>query len=213
MQASKKTRSMVQFSILLAIEAIFCFTPLGSLPAIGPIVATMAIVPVVLTAVLMGTGMGTLMGFFAGLFSFLVWTFSPPNPLIAFVFTPFYSLGSLSGNYWSLFICFVPRILSGTFAGLSYKALAKLFPDGGKGNAISYCSGGAIGSLTNTFLVMGSIYLFFGTDYSNALGIGYELLLGIIGATILTSGIPEAVLNAVAAYFICRAVKKAMAHT
>ena len=43
---SKKTLFMAHFALLLAIEAIVCFTPLGSLPAIGPIVATLGMVPV-----------------------------------------------------------------------------------------------------------------------------------------------------------------------
>jgi hypothetical protein len=36
MKTKNKTLFLAQFSILPAIEAIFCFTPLGSLPAIGP---------------------------------------------------------------------------------------------------------------------------------------------------------------------------------
>ena len=85
---SKNTLRLAQFALLLAIEAIVCFTPLGSLPAVGPIVATLGMVPVIITAVVLGTGAGTLMGAFAGLFSFIVWSFFPPNPLTAFVFTP-----------------------------------------------------------------------------------------------------------------------------
>jgi uncharacterized membrane protein len=119
-----KVLFMVQFALLLALEAIVCFTPLGSLPAVGPIVATLMLIPVILTAVLLGTAAGTAMGFFAGLFSFLVWTFSPPSPIVAFVFTPFYALGDLRGNIWSLVICFVPRILVGTVTGVQVSSKA-----------------------------------------------------------------------------------------
>ena len=63
----KQILFLVQFAMLLAIEAVFCFTPLGSLP-IGPMVATFAMLPVIVAAILLGTGAGTLMGFFAGLF-------------------------------------------------------------------------------------------------------------------------------------------------
>ena len=62
---------MVQFAMLLGIEAVFCFTVLGSLP-IGPMVATLAMLPVIVAALLLGTGAGAAMGFFAGLFSFIV---------------------------------------------------------------------------------------------------------------------------------------------
>ena len=45
----KQILFLVQFAMLLAIEAVFCFTPLGSLP-IGPMVATFAMLPVIVAA-------------------------------------------------------------------------------------------------------------------------------------------------------------------
>ena len=153
---NKKTLFMVQFALLLAIEALFCFTALGSIP-IGPIVATLAMVPVVITSILLGTKAGTLMGFFTGLFSFIVWTFMPPSPA-AFLFTPFYSLGELGGNFWSLVICFVPRILTGTVAGICYTALKRTKMK----DFLVYGLSAFLGSLVNTLLVLGGIFLFFG---------------------------------------------------
>ncbi len=201
MNSKNKTLSLVQFAILLAIEALFCFTPLGSLPALGPIVATLAMIPVIITALVLGTGAGALMGGFAGLFSLLVWTFMPPIPLAAFVFSPFYSLGEFTGNFYSLIICFIPRIAVGVVAGLAYKALHKSFPE-----KQSLCLGAsaALGSLANTLGVMGGIWLFFGAEYSYLAG---KAILLIIATTVLTSGIPEAVISAVAAIAICRPLK------
>ena len=196
---------MTQFSVLLAIEALFCFTPLGSLPAFGPIVATLGMIPVVITAVLLGTKAGSLMGFFAGLFSFLVWTFTPPVPVMAFVFTPFYSLGELSGNIGSLIICFVPRILVGTVAGITYHALSKAFP---QKKVLSFSVSAFAGSMANTFGVMGGIWLFFGGEYSSLAG---NTMLILIGTTILTSGIPEAIVAAIATSAVCKALQAAMA--
>ncbi|QEY33612.1 ECF transporter S component [Caproiciproducens galactitolivorans] len=205
---NKKTLFLAQFAILLAIEAIVCFTPLGSLPAFGPIVATLGMVPVIITAILLGTGAGTLMGFFAGLFSFCVWTFTPPSPL-AFVFTPFYSVGPAVRNYWSLAICFIPRILVGVVTGACFRLFTKLKWK----NIVAYGLSGVFGSLTNTFLVLGGIYVFFGQSYADALNVSYHLLLGIIGLTVLTSGIPEAVVGGAAAYAICCPIQKHMIHT
>ena len=198
---TKQTLFIAQFSILLAIEVIFCFTPLGSLPALGPIVATVAMIPIVLTALLLGTKAGTMMGAFAGLFSFLVWTFMPPIPPVAFVFTPFYSAGELSGNFGSVLICFVPRILVGTVTGLSYNGLAKIFP---KKNILCFSLSGALGSLTNTFGVLGGIWLFFGDQYSSLYGASMIVAIGI---TTLTSGIPEAVISALAAAAVCKPLR------
>lgn len=206
----KKILFLAQFSMLLAIEAIVSFTPLGSLPAIGPVVATLSHIPVIITAILLGTGAGTAMGFFFGLFSFMVMTFTPPGPT-AFVFTPFYSIGELSGNLWSIVICFLPRILIGVVTGLSFKLLTKLFAKFKKKDAIVYGASGFLGSITNTLLVLGGIYVFFGKDFASVIGTSYNLLLGIIGGIVLTSGIPEAILGAVLAYAICRPLKKILA--
>jgi uncharacterized membrane protein len=203
-----KTLVLTQFAMLLAIEAVVCFTPLGSLPAIGPIVATLAMVPVIITAILLGTGAGAAMGAFAGLFSLLVWTFTPPSPLVAFVFTPFYTLGTTRGNVWSLVICFVPRILVGVVAGACFKLFSRLKWKSGGVFGLS----GALGSLANTFGVLGGIYIFFGHSYATVLGKGFDVLLGLIGLTILTSGIPEAVIGGVAAYAVCRPIRKRMQH-
>ncbi len=200
----KRILFLTQFSILLAIEAIFCFTPLGSIPFTPAIVATLAMVPVIITGILLGTGAGTAMGFIAGLFSFIVWTFIPPNPATAFVFTPFYSIGEIHGNLWSLVICFVPRILTGTVAGLTFKGMRKIFPKGK--DFLVYGLSSCLGSLTNTLPVLFGIYFFFGKPYAEVLGIGYQLLLGLVGTSILTNGVPEAIISVLAGYFICKPI-------
>lgn len=207
MTTSEKTLFLTRFSILLALEAIFCFTPLGSIP-IGPMVATTMMIPVIIAGILMGPKAGTAMGAFAGLFSFLVWTFVPPSPL-AFVFTPFYSVGEISGNFWSLVIVFVPRILAGTFTGLCFQWMQKRKFTGKKA-AFAYGLSGLVGSMTNTVGVLGGIYLFFGRDYASALGMGYELLLGAVGAVVLTNGIPEAILSTVIASVVCQPLRLMM---
>ena len=204
----RKTVTLTQFAMLLAIEALVCFTPLGSLPAVGPIVATLGMVPVIITAILLGTGAGACMGAFAGLFSFLVWTFAPPNPLMAFVFTPFYMLGATHGNVWSLVICFVPRILVGVVAGACFKLFTRLNWKSG----VVYGLSGVLGSLVNTLGVLGGIYVFFGHSYATVLGKSFDLLLGLIGLTILTNGIPEAIIGGVAAYAVCRPLRRYMKH-
>ncbi len=206
-QSPFNTRFLTKFSMLLALEAIVCFTPLGSLPAIGPIVATLSHLPVIVAAILLGTKAGAAMGFFFGLFSFIVWTFTPPAP-IAFLFTPFYTVGEVSGNFWSLVICFAPRILIGVVTGASFTAFKKLFAESGKFQIVTYGLSGLMGSLTNTLLVLGGIYIFFGRDYASVIGVSFDVLLGLIGTTILTSGIPEAILGAIVAYAVCRPLEK-----
>lgn len=204
MNRKTNTLFLIQFSVLLALEALFCFTPLGSLPALGPIVATLAMIPVVITAILLGPKAGTAMGFFTGLFSLIVWTFTPPSPIMAFVFTPFYSLGEISGNFGSLLICFVPRILTGTLTGLFYNTLKYSSP---QKSTFNMAASAAFGSLINTFGVMLGIWMFFGDVYSSLAG---NAMLYIIGLTVLTSGIPEALVAAFVAPAVCKPLQIVM---
>ena len=104
-------------------------------------------------------------------------------------------------------ICFVPRILIGVVTGLTFQALKHT-----KNRLLSYGLSGILGSLTNTLLVLGGIYFFFGQDYATAIGSAYNLLLGLIVLTILTSGIPEAILGGFAAYAIGAPLNKVLSN-
>ena len=206
MKTNKRILFLAQFSMLLAIQIVVCFTPLGSIP-IGPLVATLAGVPVIITAIMLGTKAGALMGFFTGLFRFLVATFAPTSP-VAFVFTPFYSIGDAKGNFWSLVISFVPRILIGVVAGIVFQALKKALKGRKSAKVIPYAVSGILGSLTNTVLVLSGIYVFFGQAYAATLGMSYELLLGALSVTVATNGILEAVVCAVAASAVCYPLRR-----
>ena len=210
MSKTRKNRKQIlflcQFSILLAIEIIVCFTPLGTLPSLGMLSATLSHVPVIITALILGTKAGTLMGFAFGMCSFIYWTFVAPGAF-SFLYTPFYTLGEYSGNFGSLLICFVPRILIGVVTALTMKGLTKLF----KNEFVAATIAGVAGTLTNTLLVLGGIYIFFGTEYySMAVADSSQTLLDFLGMVILTNGLPEAAIGGIAASAIGIPVKKAI---
>lgn len=186
------TKTLTLLGILTAIELLVCFTPLGSLP-IGPIVATLSHIPVILTGVTLGAGAGAYMGAVFGLSSFIVNTMTPT--VTSFVFTPFYSLGEISGNGWSLVLCFVPRILLGVAAGLLFRVISAH----DKHRIAAYAVSAVAASLLHTVLVLGGLYVFFGRAYAQAVGQAYDALLGLIGTVVLTNGVPEAVIAAVVA--------------
>ena len=197
----KKVRYLVFFAIIIAIEAVFCFTPLGSIP-IGPLVATLAMIPVCITGVLLGVRAGSVLGFIAGLFSFIYWTFMAPG-VMSLAFTPFYKFEftegvTFGGSWWTLVICFVPRILVGTVSGLVYKAIAGKTEK----NAVRITGAalaGIAGSVTNTVGVLGGIALFMGNEFGAIAETipTYGTLWGFIGLTVLTNAIPEAVVSGV----------------
>ncbi len=190
-----KTITITTLGLLVGIEIILALTPLGSLP-IGPLVATTAHIPVIIAACMLGTGAGAFMGFVFGLLSFLVMTFMPgASALTAFVFTPFFSVGEVSGNAWSLVICFVPRILLGVSCGLIFKGISRF----DKRGFIACPVAAIISTLLHTCLVLGGIYVFFGPAYAQAVGLEYSALLGALGVVIGTNGVLEAVLAGVLA--------------
>ena len=135
-------------------------------------------------------------------------TFNPN--LTSFVFSPFYSLGNVHGNFKSLIICFVPRILIGVVAYYVYTGIVKLIKkkNSGKSSAAALAAAGAAGALTNTLLVMNGIYFLFGSSYANAKGIATDALYGVILGVIGTQGVPEAIVAAV----LTAAIGKALLH-
>ncbi|MBQ1848134.1 MAG: ECF transporter S component [Clostridia bacterium] len=202
--SKKQIRTLVLYAVLIAIEAIFCFTPLGSLPLGGPIVATLAMIPVCITGVLLGVRAGTILGFTAGLFSFIVWTFITPGAM-SLVFTPFFHMEvggvNLGGSLWTLVICFVPRILTGTVSGLIYKAMTSKAEDGKK-KYFAAALAGVAGSVVNTVGVLGGVALFLYRDFGLAIQsfyeagyVTYSTVWGFIGFTLLTNSIAEAVVT------------------
>lgn len=149
---NRKILLITQLGIFTAIEVIFCFTPLGSLPITPAIVATLAHIPALIVAITLGKVAALYMGGVMGICSLIVWTFMPPNPLIAFVFTPF----APNGNIMSLIICIVPRVVFPLLAAIIYEKLksrVKAVP--------AAIIAGAVSTLAHTVMVLGLIFVSF----------------------------------------------------
>lgn len=184
---SIKTNDLVKISLFVAIIVILAVTPfLGYIP-LGFTRATILHVPVIIGSIILGPRYGGFLGFVFGLTSLLTNTFNPT--LTSFAFTPFYSLGTYSGNFWSLVICFLPRILVGIVPYYIYKGMKKINDN----DALALGLAGVGGSLTNTLLVMNFIYLFFGQSYAEVKQVTYSALYGVILGVIGINGIPEAI--------------------
>ena len=163
------TMSMVQVAIFGAIICIMAFTPfLGYIP------------------------LGFTRAF--GLTSFINNTINPTAT--SFVFTPFYSVGEISGGIWSVIICFVPRILVGVVPYFVYKLVLRFVSEDTRKKGVSSVGlvlAGVSGALVNTLLVMNLIFVFYGDAYIKASGeaaaLGYTFILSVIGI----NGVPEAI--------------------
>lgn len=182
------------FSAIIVVMANLPF--LGYIP-LGFMNATTIHIPVIIGACLLGPKSGAVLGGVFGLTSLINNTLKPL--VTSFVFTPFYSLDPrFSGGLRSLVICFVPRILIGVVAGLLFQWLK------GRTAPLLTCGiAGFLGSMTNTVLVMGGIYLLYGASYAEAKNLGFEALFGVIMGVVGVNGVPEALLAAFLTAVIC----------
>lgn len=68
--------------------------------------------------------------------------------------------------------------------------------------ALGFISAGIAGAMTNTLLVMGSIYLFYKDPYANLLQIDPSAVMGVIAGVISFNGVIEAVVGAIIVYLV-----------
>lgn len=196
---SKKTQYMTSMALFLAIEIILVVTPLGYIP-IGPLNATTMHIPVIIAGIILGKKAGAELGFVFGLTSMIKATIQPG--ITSFCFSPFVTIGTISGNYKSLLIAFVPRILLGYLAGLIFEIMKnKRHENSG------VLAGALVGALTNTVLVLSGIYVFFGNAYASSLNVAYSGLIGLLLGVVTTNGILEAILAAVVSLAVYKAMK------
>lgn len=188
----QKLEKLTLFSVLTAIQLFLFFTPLGFLP-IGALSLTTLHLPVIIVSVILGPVYGLASGFIFGFLSFLRNTFAPG--LTSFVFSPFISYGIIRGNFWSLVICFVPRML----LGLIPAALLKLFNLRNKRRYSKSWKAAIVAfaaTFAHTFLVLSGIFLFFGDAYASVLNKTKDAIFVLLGTTIFTNGVLEAFLAA-----------------
>lgn len=190
-----KTKEMVLTAMFTAIIIAMAFVPyMGYIP-LGFMNATIIHIPVIVGAVVLGPKKGAFLGGVFGLTSMINNTFNPN--LTSFVFSPFYSVGDMHGNFASVIVCMVPRILIGIVAYYVYQGIMKLFHNRKRASVPALAVAGVAGSLTNTVFVMGGIYFLFGESYAAARGMAFEALYGLILTVVGTQGVPEAIVAGV----------------
>lgn len=201
MNTLRNTKSLALLGVLLAIEMILNFTPLGLIP-LGFMNATTLHIPVIIGAIFLGPIGGGILGASFGVLSVITNTIRPN--ITSFVFSPFITISNTSGNFTSLITAIVPRILIGVVSYYVYKWISKKC----KNKVTAYALAALAGSLTNTILVMGSIYVFFGTAYAAAKGLAFEALFGVILSIVGINGIPEAIVAAIVVSTICKVLSQ-----
>ncbi|MEG1641354.1 MAG: ECF transporter S component, partial [Ruthenibacterium sp.] len=202
-KSSPKALDLAQLALFSAIVIVLAFTPfIGYIP-LGITKATIIHIPVIIGSILLGPKKGAILGALFGATSLISNTISPT--LASFTFSPFYS----GGNFWSLVVCFVPRILVGVVPYFVYRGIKKLQKSEKASEVLPLAVAGLAGSMTNTLLVMHLILLFFGDSYAQVKGVAVQALYGFILTIIGVNGVPEAIVAMLFTVVIVKALFRA----
>lgn len=179
----KQKKKILQIALLALFTAIIIlqnFIPfLGYIP-LGVLNLTIIHVTVIIAAILLGPKDGAIVGGVWGTITFIrafVWPTSPLAPIV----------------FVNPLISILPRILIGVVAGYVFIwakkwARSKIFAAG---------LAGALGSLTNTILVLGQIYLLYRGQSQAMYGLDTAALMPYLLGLVATNGLPEALIAAV----------------
>lgn len=179
-------------SIFIAIIILQDFVPfLGNIP-LGPLSITTMHVTVIVAAIVLGPVDGAIIGGVWGLITWVRAFVAPSSPLAPLVMV-------------NPLVSVLPRILIGLFAGYLYRLLDHWI----KQPKMAMMLAGIAGSLTNTCLVLGFIYLFYRTPaVAQAYGVNVNHLLPALEAIMATNGVAELVFAAIAVPLIAYPVSE-----
>lgn len=178
MNKKNNTFRLVLLGMLTAIIIIQTSIPfLGYIP-IGPLSLTIIQVTVIIAAIVLGTKEGAIIGGIWGMITFIRAFVAPTSVIAPIVFT-------------NPLVSVLPRILIGVVAAyVFHKMLSRKL-----NQTVRMSIAGVLGSLTNTVLVLGLIYLFYREPYANFLELDMEQLLPALMTIVATNGITEAIIS------------------
>ena len=192
---NKKNLSMVLTALFMAIIAVMTFIPNVGYINLIVIKATLLHVPVIVGSIVLGPKKGSVLGATFGITSLIKNTLEPS--LLSFAFSPFYQVGEIGGNGWSVFIALVPRILVGIVPYYVFRGLEKLLKNMKGRRAVALPAACAAGAFANTFLVMNLIFMCFKEEFAAAKSIALDAVYNAILGIIAVNGIPEAIVAVV----------------
>jgi uncharacterized membrane protein len=173
MARKSNVRKIVVAGALGALTIALTVTGAGVIPWFAGVSLTVMHVPVIIGAVIEGPAVGIVVGGIFGVAALVKAAVAPNGPIDAFFVNPFISV--------------LPRLLIGIAAWAAYRAFR------GKAGAIAAATAGVVGSLTNSFFVLGALVAFGaiplavagGVFVANSLieaAVGGVLSLGVVAA-------------------------------
>lgn len=185
-QGRFSTRKLTVVGMLSSISIILGLTGWGFIP-VPPLRATILHIPVVIGAILEGPIVGAAIGLIFGIFS-IIQAITQPTLTSFVMMNPIVSV--------------FPRVLIGITSYYAYNFINI------KHNSIRIGLSAAVGTLTNTIGVLGSIYLIYLESYAKALGLSIQgAKIGILTVA-ATNGTLEVVVSILIAIAVVSAVSK-----
>ena len=186
---SKKlnTRQLAVIGMLSAISIVLGATGYGFIP-LPMAKATILHVPVIIGAILEGPLVGGVIGFFFGMFS-LIQNYTAPSS----IFSP---------AFQNPIVSVLPRILIGITSYYAYKFTF------GKNETVKVGVGAAVGTITNTLVVLTLIYLIYPNLAFLKPGAGSSSAAKIIYGIAFTNGVPEVIVGTLITIPVVIALKK-----
>ena len=173
----EKTRRLTATAIMCGIAIILSFPFVGTVPLL-PVAATVAFLPVLVTTMTLGLGPGLAVAGVAGVASMIRGFVAP--------------LGLLGIYFQNPLISVLPRLMIPVAVWLCYKGLMAIPLSKGIDKApLAVGISAAVGSLTNTAAVLGSLYLYYAMPLRNGgpLLAFHPPLSGLENQTIMESGV------------------------
>ena len=157
-------KQLTLLGLMTALLLLMSFTPLGYLN-IGPLAITFNVIPVAVSALALGPVGGLIAGSVFGLTSFLQ---AIGVGGVSMLGSTLFSINP----FFSILLCFVPRMLDGFLLGYIFRSVSKL-------NRVAACFvTGFAAAFLNTLFFMSALILLFGqTEYMQGLINGQNILL------------------------------------
>ncbi|MFZ7131002.1 MAG: ECF transporter S component [Eubacteriales bacterium] len=160
----KDTSKLTFMGVMLALTILFVVATV--IPNLAISIAVVIFLPTILTGIVLGPVSGGFIGFCAGLATLLRALLLPMSPFDVFFINPLVSI--------------LPRIFIGIVAYYSFILVQKVIHN----NIISSSIAGGVGMITNTFLVVGMLYIVFGQTMVDAMeGMAFLSALGFLFTT------------------------------
>ncbi len=193
-----KVHTLVLYALFVGMIFVLALTPIGYI-ATGAIEITLIHIPVILGSFFLGVRGGMVLGFFFGLSS-LLRGLMVPTPMSTLLLGADTGFG-LYNLLLVLAVIFLPRILVGLVSGLLYRVITP------KNNVVGMAVASAAGSLTNTVLFLGILYLLAAPLLAQAFGTD---VAGVATMLFTATGLFNGGLEAAAAVVICTVAGKAL---